>query len=515
MEEKNTKEKTVGFITASNSSSNSNDIVFSRASRWFIFIQFIFVLIFTSIDQGIMPTAINDIKTELSLTDTDFGLLSSLFYLGKIFGSLVFIVLINIIHRRSIIIICLLIISLSLAGFTFCKYMPVILASRVIHGFFQIFFIIYFPVWCDQYGIRNKKTMMLTFIQMGMPLGIMVGCVIGTFIPWKMGMIIEIISSVLIAFTFLFVDRRLFSSTIYVQNISDKKSLYSEKANKPSDHSECKKDETIMSMFTNKHFIFCCFSRGFLLFPLTAMNQWTIHYMENALGITDKKIKLISFAVISATSPTIGTVIGGMVGTKIGGYENKRASFACVLLYLGSCAGVILIPLMNNIWTFTFAFWLCLVFCAAIIPILTGVIISAVPNCLRGSAGSVTSFISNLFGHMPAPIVYGYINDRYKHTNPRMAMTVVLYVSFICLIFLILSAITRYSQDEPKSEEKNVENLIHKTNITRNSLVNNALGEVYGNPVDIENEDGSSAYKSFANTVTHSLKSKFRFQSRK
>ena len=34
---------------------------------------------------------------------------------------------------------------------------------------------IYLPVWCDQFGMRNKKTLMISIIQAGSPIGVVLG----------------------------------------------------------------------------------------------------------------------------------------------------------------------------------------------------------------------------------------------------------------------------------------------------------------------------------------------------
>jgi hypothetical protein len=49
---------------------------------------------------------------------------------------------------------------------------------------------IYLPVWCDQFGMKNKKTMMISLIQVGSPLGVVAGYFLTFWIKDTMGVII-------------------------------------------------------------------------------------------------------------------------------------------------------------------------------------------------------------------------------------------------------------------------------------------------------------------------------------
>ena len=46
--------------------------------------------------------------------------------------------------------------------------------SRFFTGVFQVFMLVYFPVWIDKFG-EEKATTWLTLLQVGVPLGIFAG----------------------------------------------------------------------------------------------------------------------------------------------------------------------------------------------------------------------------------------------------------------------------------------------------------------------------------------------------
>ena len=48
---------------------------------------------------------------------------------------------------------------------------------RIGCGFFQVFCYIYFPVWVDEFGVNVHRTIWITFLQLGVPFGTMIGYV--------------------------------------------------------------------------------------------------------------------------------------------------------------------------------------------------------------------------------------------------------------------------------------------------------------------------------------------------
>ena len=47
--------------------------------------------------------------------------------------------------------------------------------NRIFVGIFQAYITIYLPVWCDQFGLTNKKSIMISLIQAGSTIGVVIG----------------------------------------------------------------------------------------------------------------------------------------------------------------------------------------------------------------------------------------------------------------------------------------------------------------------------------------------------
>jgi hypothetical protein len=79
---------------------------------------------------------------------------------------------------------------------------------------FQVFCYIYFPVWVDQFGVSGDKILWLTLLQLGVPVGTMIGYVMEAYF-------IEKYDSVKIILFYLFliiVERLLLCSNIFTHN---------------------------------------------------------------------------------------------------------------------------------------------------------------------------------------------------------------------------------------------------------------------------------------------------------
>ncbi|MCQ2818980.1 MAG: hypothetical protein MJ252_17075 [archaeon] len=81
----------------------------------------------------------------------------------------------NIFRRKYILSLATFVKAASLVPAFFYKNYWVVLACRLISGFSQVLYTIYFPVWVDQYGTQKEKPVMLAIVGIGVPLGIVFG----------------------------------------------------------------------------------------------------------------------------------------------------------------------------------------------------------------------------------------------------------------------------------------------------------------------------------------------------
>ena len=79
-----------------------------------IFIFMVAISLFTNLDGGIIPKATSQIQVSLNIREGEMGNYSSSDYLGRIFGSLIFAVLINKVNRLFILVLALILKAITL-----------------------------------------------------------------------------------------------------------------------------------------------------------------------------------------------------------------------------------------------------------------------------------------------------------------------------------------------------------------------------------------------------------------
>jgi predicted MFS family arabinose efflux permease len=132
--------------------------------------------ILINVDHGSLPACVQDIQTDLGIHDFQFGILGSLVYAGITIGSAISSwIFQNSVFIKPSLYLSLLLNAISLILFTATNYFYVDAILRVLIGIFQVIITIYNPVWADIFAKENLKSIWLTFLILGSPLGLVLG----------------------------------------------------------------------------------------------------------------------------------------------------------------------------------------------------------------------------------------------------------------------------------------------------------------------------------------------------
>lgn len=159
------------FSTFDYSSSNT----LSRKHRLYFFLSLFVASISINLDHGIIPAAIEEIKESYSLSNSKIGGFGGLVYMGTALGALFLSLLINKVNRQKMIIFALLSNGMFVYAFTLHSNFYFLSLIRFLTGFVQALISIYIPVWIDQYGQSNFKTLFMTLFQLSSVSGLMIG----------------------------------------------------------------------------------------------------------------------------------------------------------------------------------------------------------------------------------------------------------------------------------------------------------------------------------------------------
>ena len=158
-------------------------------------------------------------------------------------------------------------------------------------------------------------------------------------------------------------------------------------------------------------------------------------YLQNIIH-QDKDVVSYYFSVTSFTAPIGGVVIAGIIMQKFGGYQNPKAQKLLVIMGWCGCACSLAVPFVSDFTIVAALFWGLLFFGGFILPSTTGLMIASVGAFQRSQANSIANLFYNLFGYLPAPVLYGTISKALPKT--RWAMGFLMFSVFPSSLFLTL-----------------------------------------------------------------------------
>ena len=177
MEETKTKEKLV---------ENSNDLKeklrLSRKVRFLIFVIFWFIQRFNCSDGGVVSSSSVHVKKDLNLNNTWFGTYGSIVQIGRTTGTFIVMILLNTLNRKYLMVFAIFLKCSSFLIYLVTMNWWVVITFRFLQGVAHVFPYVYFPTWCDQFGIQKYKAIMMSGLQTASPFGSVFGFSVTTYI---------------------------------------------------------------------------------------------------------------------------------------------------------------------------------------------------------------------------------------------------------------------------------------------------------------------------------------------
>ena len=486
---------------------------FSKKKRKFIYILICLINIFINLDRGAIPAGTTEIKNKNKISNAELGMIGSLLYLGLILGSISGGYFFSKYASKWLVISSLFILSFFLYSFTLLESSKGMYLCRIICGFCEVFCFIYLPIWVDQYGVKGSKVIWITFLQLGVPVGTILGYLIEAlsikyYNSWEGGFFFQILFiCVLSGILFLTPDKffernykhsestqeeienefKIFKKSLskkleknksryLLQNMNLINDLYNNKYGRPSLYSifsmiDTEEDinthkyfEVLSKLIKNKSYILTMFGISCSLFVITGMQFWISDYMQEVIHLESSKTYII-YAIVSISAPTLGVLTGGFLIQYLGGYtEEKALNACCKLTFIGFICSIFL-PLFNTPIIFVIFMWLMLFFESSITPGLTGLMISTIPDNYKEIGNSLTQLFYNLIGFLPSPYIYGLVTSFTGGEDSKWGLAVIILWSFFGFLSLFFGQ--KYFINNNKNEickEIYLDNLINNDN---------------------------------------------------
>lgn len=437
------------------------EIEIDDRKRTTIFIVLVLIATLSSCDGGIIPQQNSKIQEDFGKNgEQAVGLFGSIDFIGRVVGALIFTVIMGKMNRKMLIVSTLIFKALTL--FVPLGSINIIIndIARCLSGLSQVFYPTYFPVWCDQYGKKDKRAIWVTIVQVGNPIGIIIGYGLGMFCDfiqfndykgWRTAFAVEGIILFVFAIIIFFFDKMYFSEKFVLTD--DSKGIEEENNQKVTLFGN------FGNILCNKIFLFSSLCNSVAFFGIGVVQFYGNKYMEEVLEIGESS-RFIIFAVLCLLGPTTGMVFGGVICSKLGGYV-KRVSMGFVILAMALASVVSMFIACHRITVlFVITAWTYLFGIGNVIPPLSGIIISCLDNNLRGDGFSLCNFLNNLLGNFPSSYVYSLLADLFakkykdKNENLRYAWMVTMTYNFVGLLLVFIAGIFRFGIKGDLSEKE-------------------------------------------------------------
>ena len=456
-------------INNNNEIEKPNKIVLSRCYRIFLFFIMMNMDLTMDISSGIFSSAAKNIKYQLELTDAKFGGFGTATSVGRIISSFLFFFINEKVNHKYFLTIIIGFHYFFLYCFKFTKNSQILIVIRTFQGLTQTSPSIYFPVWINQFGIREYKTIQISSIQLFQAVGKLIGhfivfCV--GFDNWQNGFIISGSYLLLLNFCCIISNEKYFRRTLYAHKKNINEYDVNDNNNKQSlctvfEEHEIKDINTDRKYFTkiyllshNPLYIISLICRSIVRGLITCLHYWFADFLGNVVKCEPITITM-SYAIICISGPLGGTIASALLKPVLGSYESRKASWPLVILHIIASIFAISIGLMKSVLSITIVTILFLIFNSSVIALIQGILISCVDKSLSGTGFAFANACTQVLTAGPTPMVYGVINDTFKEKYPWLAMCCIMSINLIAVPLLIYLAILRNRKfDEEKDKEK-------------------------------------------------------------
>ena len=159
---------------------------------------------------------------------------------------------------------------------------------------------------------------------------------------------------------------------------------------------------------TRWDYVIFMFTMTCIFVVVTGIQFWITDYFIVVMGV-ERSYAYKLYFLMGAVGPVFGIILCAALFDKIGGYTSERAIPVCGVFGLLAMLSGMASTMVGESASLCAVFIMFELFCGAfVMPACTGIMLNQVPPNMRTMANSVANFFYNLFGYLPAPMMYGY-----------------------------------------------------------------------------------------------------------
>ena len=218
-----------------------------------------------------------------------------------------------------------------------------------------------------------------------------------------------------------------------------------------------KEQGSMLEIVKNPVYCFSAFVKANCLFCFQVIHLNITSYVMDDLKMPEEE-KTTKFLPLYGSASVFGPFTGGMFGglcvSFVGGYEKKKSAFFLAGFALVTLFSSFVVIYSNSAVFMCIGLFLFFFFASALLPIIGGYVVSSVPKAHKGAGSSLNLLITNLLGNLPGPILYGFLKDKFKDTNPRLPWKIIIHMFILGFFASLGSAFFRYKQLAKVEEEE-------------------------------------------------------------
>ena len=423
----------------------------SRKMRIYIFCLFLILSVAVDLEYGIFNSSVDYLQEDLNMSNAEYGLFISISFTGRIIGLVIFMFLLNLKHRKYTLIVTIFLNGSSYAFYQITSNSFILTFAKMFAAGNKVCGTIYRPVWIEQFGLSNYKSILFSLVQVVSSYGQIIGFNLGSLLfkeNWRLGLLCILILMYIIAIGFLIVPGKFFfrsymfyedksneiEELLYEKDTTsidekgekakdwrnrqgtifiDEKKAEEMKIKTKSENRKSIKNRIIgvlkdsLSLIKNPIYVLCIILRSNITFILQIVHSYLKPYQEHSLNDSNEDLIVLFYNISSLASTAVGGLLSGIVTKKLGGYERKKSIYVVLIPEIITAITVGFLAFTKNFYVYNINLILFFCFISMGNPVLQGYLMKTIPKSIKGIGVGLDMIVSTFLGKIPGPIIYG------------------------------------------------------------------------------------------------------------
>jgi len=444
-----------------------NPVLLSRSYRFIAFLVMVTIEMAINVSSGVLSAASKTIKKQYSMMDVEFGYFGLAQGIGRTFGSIFYTVMVNQISAKWLGGAFSIVKGFVLAAFELTQSKWVLICLRGVIGFVHMPPSTYIPIWIDQYGLRNWKTVQMSFLQALVPVGKVLGFVFVNLFGeerWKFAYDVEGLYLVFCGLFIVFSPIDYFNRKVVLMTdderpteYKDEKwmqtSIFNRRASRPGSKGQ-KLWNDLYTVITNYEFELCNCAKALQNGTQSCIHFWCGDFMINRLGM-DGTVKTFVYTIMNISGPAFGFILSPVINKVFGSYETNHAPIVIMVLHLLTISFGLSATLINNVIVFVICMTLFFGLLSLCLAMTNGCLMISINKDLKGMCYSVGNITCMSITGALCPVIYGKVNDIFNPKGIRYAgMLSIMLINGSASLFLLELGRIKCKKEKKNKEEK-------------------------------------------------------------